>query len=96
MDAGFAKRLVNTGLVSAERAAALQHQGDNFKGKTLCGSCNVGLDLNIHDSPSIACRRNASVPPIRMPTAISIAKIARTIPMISSIAVALVFDAHLT
>jgi hypothetical protein len=37
MDAGFAQRLINTGLIGTERTAALQHQGDHFKGKMSLG-----------------------------------------------------------
>ena len=34
IDLGLGERGVDPGLVGAERAAALQHQGDAFKGKT--------------------------------------------------------------
>jgi hypothetical protein len=52
MDAGFAKRLVNSGLISAERAATVQHEGHAFKGKvSLCGR-DMRLDLDVHGGVS--------------------------------------------
>jgi hypothetical protein len=60
MDASFAQRLVNTGLVGAERTPALQHQGDNFERKMPFGGCDTGFHLNNHGVLSISgakCQR---------------------------------------
>ena len=48
MEIGLGQRLVDAGLVGAERAAALQHQGDAFEGKTAFCEHVARLDPSIH------------------------------------------------
>ena len=45
---GLGERGVDPGLVGAERAAALQHQGDAFEGKTAFCENFARLDPSIH------------------------------------------------
>jgi len=58
MNTGLAQRLVDSGLIGAKRAAALQHQGDNFKGKVLCRLCDTRLDLSVHDSSPLESKQD--------------------------------------
>src|SRR5580704_15057903 len=95
MDASLSQGLVDSRLVGPQRPATLQHQGDAFEGKTSFRRSDIQLDLNIHSVLPISCGRDVSGP-IRMPTAISIAKIARTIMMTSSVAMSLLLNGHLT
>ena len=50
VNAGLAQRLVDAGLIGAKRAAALQHQGDNLKGKVLRRLHGTRLNLSVHDN----------------------------------------------
>jgi len=50
VNAGVVQRLVDAGLIGAERAAALQHQGDDFKRKVLRRLHGTRLNLSVHDN----------------------------------------------
>src|SRR5882724_10420630 len=84
MDASLRQSLVNSGLVGSESTATLEHQGDAFKGKTFFRHCGLRVDLNVHGIPSMA-RGTKRQRPIQMPTAISVARIARTIATIRAV-----------
>jgi hypothetical protein len=71
----------------------LQHQGDPFERKMSFHCCDIRVNLDVHGLLSISPARRQR--PIRMPTATSTAKIARTITTISSVAMTLLLDEHL-
>jgi hypothetical protein len=48
MDASLGKSLVDSGLVSSERAATLQHQGNAFEREAMLMSCEVWSKLKVH------------------------------------------------
>src|SRR5258708_3181736 len=48
INASLSQRFVDSGLIGAERAAALQHERDAFEGKILFHHCSTWLDPNIH------------------------------------------------
>src|SRR5882762_5397162 len=84
MDASLRKSLVNSGLIGSESAATLEHQGDAFKGRTSFRHCDLRMDLNVHGMLSMS-RGTKRQRPIQMPTAISVARIARTIATIRAV-----------
>src|SRR5712672_228037 len=84
MDASLRQSLVNSGLVGSESPPTLEHQGDAFKGRTSFRHCDVRMDLNVHGMLSMA-RGTKRQRPIQMPTAISVARIARTIATIRAV-----------
>jgi hypothetical protein len=57
MDARLGQSLVNSGLISSERSATLEHQGDGFEGNVPLRRSGARLDLNVHTILSSSWRQ---------------------------------------
>ena len=58
---GLAQRLINTGLIGAERATTLQQQGNDFEGKMPLSCCETRRVLNVHEMLSKSMPDDAPV-----------------------------------